>query len=150
MNGLKDNGTVATKAEEFLEKYRDKPFFFFVHFAEVDAAGHRFGENSQEYTEALKSCDYWTGKIIEKLKQMNLYDNTLIYITADHGFDEAKITHNDAPYVFLATNDPGVIRRGERKDIAPTILKRFGLDLSRIKPPLDGHPLTEPYEESNW
>jgi len=31
-----------------------------------------------------------------------------------------------------------------RQDIAPTILARFGLDLSRFQPPLDGEPLTQP------
>ena len=31
-----------------------------------------------------------------------------------------------------------------RQDVAPTILLRFGLDLSKFKPPLDGEPLTQP------
>lgn len=59
-------------------------------------------------------------------------------------------THADAPYVFLATNDRGIVRRGTRADIAPTILERFGLDLKRINPPLDGHPLTKPYNPPIW
>jgi hypothetical protein len=29
---------------------------------------------------------------------------------------------------------------GTREDIAPTILKKFGLDLSKIEPKLDGYP----------
>ena len=87
---------------------------------------------------------------MDKLKELNLYDETLIYVTADHGFDEGMKSHNDAPYVFLATNDTLVMRRGERADITPTILKRFGLDLSRISPPLDGHPLIEPYQPPRW
>jgi hypothetical protein len=62
----------------------------------------------------------------------------------DHGFDEHKTSHYNAPYIFLAANDPKVMRAGLRVDIAPTILRRFGLDLSKIEPALDGHPLTEP------
>jgi hypothetical protein len=61
-----------------------------------------------------------------------------------------KNTHHDAPYVFLATNDPVIMRRGERADIAPTILERFGLDLTTIDPPLSGHPLTRPYDPPLW
>jgi hypothetical protein len=61
---------------------------------------------------------------MQKLKDLNLYHQTLIYVTADHGFDEGQKTHNDAPYVFLGTNDAGVIRRGERADIT-TIMERL-------------------------
>jgi hypothetical protein len=150
INGLEKDKRVGSKTLELLEQYRDNRFFFFVHFAEVDHKGHRYGENSEEYNEALKSADFWTGKIMEKLKELKLYDKTLIYVTADHGFDEGMKSHGDAPYVFLATNDSKVIRRGERADIAPTILDRFGLDLTGIKPPLDGHPLTKRYETPIW
>jgi hypothetical protein len=142
--GLMEDDKVGSLAVSLLEKYKDKPFFFFVHFAEVDHQGHRFGENSKEYTEALISADTWTGRIIAKLKELGLYDKTLIYITADHGFDEDRTSHGYAPYVFLATNDPLVKRAGMRQDIAPTILDRFGVDLSKLEPPLDGEPLTKP------
>jgi len=150
INGLNTDEKVGTKALEMLEKYKDKRFFFFVHFAEVDHKGHKFGENSKEYNDALISADRWTGKIIKKLKELGLYDKTLIYVTADHGFDEGKKGHRDAPYVFLATNDPQVIRRGTRADITPTILERFGLKLKKIEPPLDGRALTRPYSPPVW
>ncbi len=150
INGLWKDSTVGMKAMDLLEKYKENPFFFFVHFAEIDHNGHRHGENSQEYTKALISADHWTGKIMKKLKALGLYEKTKIYVTSDHGFDEGKKTHFDAPYVFLATNDPNVIRRGERTDIAPTILERFGLDLKDIQPPLNGHPLSKPFHQPIW
>lgn len=150
INGLMRDDVVGTKALEMLERYRDKRFFFFIHFAEVDHQGHQYGENSKEYNDALISGDRWLGRIVQKLKELGLYDNTLIYVTADHGFDEGMKTHADAPYVFLATNDKGIVRRGTRADIAPTILERFGIDLKRIEPPLDAHPLTKPYSPPMW
>lgn len=150
INGLMEDTVVGQKALELLDQYKDKPFFFFVHFAEVDHKGHRFGENSKEYNDALISADTWTGKIMEKLKETGLYDKTVIYVTADHGFDEGMKAHRDAPYVFLGTNDPKVKRRGLREDIAPTILVRFGVDLDKLDPPLDGHPLTKRYEAPEW
>ncbi|MHC4562192.1 MAG: alkaline phosphatase family protein [Planctomycetota bacterium] len=142
--GLVRDEKVGPRAIELIETYKEKPFFFFVHFAEVDRSGHRHGENSKEYNDALISGDTWTGKIIEKLKELGLYDKTLIYVTADHGFDEDAKSHRYAPYVFLGTNDPKVKRRGMRQDIAPTILDRFGVDLSRLQPPPDGEPVTKP------
>ncbi|MCX5637409.1 MAG: alkaline phosphatase family protein [Planctomycetota bacterium] len=144
--GLMEDEKVGTRAIELLEKYKDKPFFFFVHFATVDHQGHKFGENSKEYNDALISNDLWTGKIIEKLKKLGLYDKTLVYVTADHGFDEDKTGHSNAPYVFLATNDKKVMRNGLRQDVAPTILERFGLEFGKLEPVLDGIPLTKPCE----
>jgi phosphopentomutase len=150
INGLKEDRKVGTKALELLDEYKGKPFFFFVHFAEIDHKGHGHGENSKEYNDALISADTWTGRIMQELKDLKLYDKTLIYVTADHGFDEGKKGHRDAPYVFLATNDSEVTRRGERADIAPTILRRLGLDLDKIEPQLDGLPLTKDYKEPLW
>ena len=150
INDLKKDKKVGQTALGLLEAHKDKPFFFFIHFAEADAMGHIHGENSEQYNSALKSADLWTGKIMKKLKELKLYDKTLIYVTADHGFDEGMRKHRDAPYVFLATNDPKVMRCGERVDITPTILGRFGVDVTTIKPPLDGHVLTEPYEAPIW
>lgn len=150
INGLMRDDAVGAKTLEMLERYRDKRFFFFVHFAEVDHQGHQYGENSKEYNDALISGDRWLGRIVQKLKELGLYDKTLIYVTADHGFDEGMKTHSDAPYVFLATNDKGIVRRGTRADIAPTILERFGIDLKRINPPLDGRSLTKPYNPPMW
>jgi arylsulfatase A-like enzyme len=108
--------------------------------------GHKHGENSEEYNSALISNDYWTGRILRKLRELGLYEKTLVYVTADHGFDEDKKSHKNAPYVFLATNDKRVLRRGLRHDIAPTIYDSLGIDTSDFEPPLDGTPLTKPLD----
>jgi hypothetical protein len=142
--GLMQDRKVGARALELLEKYQDKPFFFFVHFAEVDHAGHKHGENSKEYNDAMISNDLWTGKIIEKVQQLGLGEKTQFYITADHGFNEDKTGHSFAPYVFLATNNEQVNRNGRRQDVAPTILEAFGLDVGTLDPPLDGISLTKP------
>jgi hypothetical protein len=142
--GLMQDEKVGSRALELLDKYKDKQFFFFVHFAEVDHSGHKAGENSKEYNDALISGDTWTGKIIDKLKQLGLYDKTTVYVTADHGFDEGAKAHKYAPYVFLGTNDARIKRAGMRQDITPTILERFGLDLGKFEPKLDGESLAAP------
>ena len=98
-------------------------------------ADTQFGENSQEYADGFKLDDQYSGWIINKLKALGLYEKTLVYVIADHGFDKDKKTHLYAPFVFAGTNDPTVARsEGTREDIAPTILKKFGLDLSKIEP----------------
>ena len=142
-NGLKEDEKVGTRAIELLEKYKDKPFFFFVHFAQVDQAGHKYGENSKEYNDALISNDLWTGKIIDKVRELGLADKTEFYITADHGFNENEKRHSFAPYVFLATNNKKVNRNGRRQDVATTIMESFGLNLNELEPELDGISLTK-------
>jgi hypothetical protein len=147
VNGLMLNEKVAAQAMDQLEQYKGKRFFIFVHFIQPDKAGHKYGENSQEYSNGIESDDLWSGKIIDKLKDLEIYDKTLVYIAVDHGFDEDKTSHSYAPFIFLATNDKKVNRNGTREDIAPTILKRFGMDVTKIEPRLDGFPLDEPAPE---
>ncbi len=142
--GLMEDQKVGSRAIELLDKYKDKPFFFFVHFAEVDHSGHKNGENSKEYNDALISNDLWTGKIMDKLKELGLADKTQVYVTADHGFNEDAKGHPFAPYVFLATNNKAVNRAGRRQDVAPTIYEAFGVKTAAFQPPLDGLSLTKP------
>jgi len=147
VNGLVENDKVGEMALRELERCKDKRFFFFIHFADPDHTGHKFGENSQEYTDAIKSDDAWTGRIIAKLKEAGVYDRTLVYVVVDHGFNEGAKGHSYAPYVFLATNDKQVTRNGAREDIAPTVLKHLGLDVSKVEPAFDGIPLDQPAPE---
>ena len=143
-NGLKEDKKVGTRTIELLEKYKDKPFFFFVHFAQTDKAGHKHGENSKEYNDALISNDFWTGKIMAKVEELGLAAKTQFYITTDHGFNEGEKRHSFAPYAFVATNNKKVNRNGRRQDVAPTIMEAFGLNLSELRPELDGISLTRP------
>jgi hypothetical protein len=141
VNGLEENKKVAERAIEELDKRGSRRFFFFIHFAQPDHRGHRHGENSQKFINGIRLDDKYSGRVIGKLKALGLYEKTLIYIVADHGFDKGKKSHLYAPFVFAGTNDPAVVRcEGTREDIAPTILKKFGLDLSVIEPQLDGYP----------
>jgi hypothetical protein len=142
--GLMEDQKVGSRALELLDRYKDKPFFFFVHFAEVDHSGHRYGENSKPYNDALISNDFWTGRIMDKIQELGLARKTQIYVTADHGFNEDAKGHSSAPYVFLATNNKAVSRAGRRQDVAPTIYEALGVDTARFQPRLDGISLTQP------
>ena len=129
---------------QFLENYANNRFFAFFHFSDPDSAGHNQqlgGENSALYEQAIELCDYWLGQIINKLNTLNITQKTLIYVTADHGFDEGGKSHNYAPYIFLATNDKNVKRNGDEVDVAPTIYYGLGMWGNIFNPALDGYPL---------
>lgn len=142
--GLLKDTVVGDKALALLDQYGKKPFFFFVHCAEVDHSGHQHGEKSAEYDAAIISGDTQLGRITAKLKELGLAEKTLIYVTADHGFDVGGKGQHKAPYVFLGTNDKAVMRNGTRADIAPTVMTEMGLDLAKVEPPIDGETLTKP------
>ncbi len=126
---------------QFLENNVNKHFFGFFHFSDPDHIGHQFGENSQEYSNAIETCDQWLGQILGKLNTLGIAQKTLIYITADHGFDEGGFSHQNAPYIFLATNDNNVNRNGDEVDVAPAVYYGLGLWNLSFSPALDGYPL---------
>ncbi|MCL6519848.1 MAG: alkaline phosphatase family protein [Armatimonadetes bacterium] len=127
----------------YLDKYGKGRFFAFYHFSDPDHTGHNHGENSKEHNDAIIACDKWLGEIVKKLKDLGVYDKTMIFVTADHGFDEGKTSHSNAPYVFLASNVKSLKRDGHQRDIAPTILNEMGVDISKLEPKFKGVVLTK-------
>ncbi len=129
---------------QFLANNSKNHFFAFFHFSDPDSAGHNptnGGENSLLYEEAIIRCDNWTGQILNKLSDLNITQNTLVYITADHGFDEGGTQHNNAPFVYLASNDKRINRDGDQVDVAPTVYYGLGMWENNFVPSLDGYPL---------
>ena len=55
------------------------------HYLSIDTFEHCFGVDSKEVKFAMKFIDGQIGKIIQKLKAMNLYDQSQILIFSDHG-----------------------------------------------------------------
>lgn len=126
---------------KYLEQFKEPRFLAFIHFSDPDHMGHKHSMASEEYRQAAVDCDKWLGEIINWLKNQNLYDKTLIYVTTDHGFDKDAKTHGNAPHGWLATNDKAVKRDGFLADIPATILWRFGVNLENLDPKLIGKPL---------
>lgn len=124
-------------ALQILEKYKDVPFFHFFHFREPDHTGHKAGRGPL-YNKKVVENDLWLGRILECLQTHNLYSDTFVYVTTDHGF--IGHDHKKAPACWLVTNDKEVIRDGIVPDIAATILARFGISPD-LDPRIVGRPL---------
>lgn len=136
--------SVGARAVRHVARHAKKGrFMMFVHFADVDVAGHYHGEGSAEYDRALVDCDAWLGKLVAELEAQRAADRTLIYVTADHGFDKGTRHHAAATRVFLATSDPAVSRAGELRDVAPTLLTAMGVDVTKVSPPFPGKGLAK-------
>ncbi len=128
-NDLRQNSNVGNRALELIEAHQNDLFLALFIFRVPDVLGHLAGEDSVAYSEGIIDDDWWLGEIMAKLEELDIADRTLVYVTTDHGFDEGLFRHGNAPYGFLGTNDPMVVRSGDRKDLAATILEGYGIDL---------------------
>ncbi len=137
------NGSIS-----WLEQQRDKPFFLFIHtfdphapYAPPEPFASRFRED--QYAGEIAYTDFCIGQVIAKLKQLDLFDSTLIIITADHG--ESRGEHDEATHLFFIYQStvrvPLIIKApgcaAGRKvddavgliDIVPTVLHLLGLSV---------------------
>lgn len=56
-----------------------------IHFTELDTMRHLYGLNSQEGKDALIRIDKRIGHILEKYKEVGIYDETNFVLLGDHG-----------------------------------------------------------------
>ena len=150
---------VARRAIALLEQERARPFFLFVHFFDVHqpwAPQEPFDRINPDllYDGEIGVTDTAFEMILQKLRETNRWDNTIVILTADHGeglYDHEEFSHSillyeETTHVPLIIHVPGRAWRGRRPDtvslvdIAPTVL-----DLLGIEPPeqMDGRSLIE-------
>src|SRR2546423_413773 len=133
LENVKGSPATAKRAIEVLKERR--PTFMFIHFDDVDHAGHHFGWKSPEYFQAVEQVDGLIGNVIAAVDETGLRKETLVIMTADHG-GKGK-SHGDATMeeieIPLILNGPGIVAGRELKsfintyDLAPTIAWVFGL-----------------------
>ncbi len=96
------------------------------------------------YAANLTMIDTWLGKLLDVLDRQNLWEDTLIIFTTDHGFllgehewTGKNIMHvyNEIAHLPLMIHVPGASAEGKRIpaltqniDLMPTILSYFGLE----------------------
>jgi arylsulfatase A-like enzyme len=128
-----------------------------------DLAG-RVAARAQEalYCGGIRSADEWLGRLIGHLKQLGLYDSTLIVLTSDHGeefadHDPTEYTnghghslYDELVHVPLILKLPGqelagtsVAQQVRSIDVMPTILDLVGAPLPDG---LDGIPLRDTWD----
>lgn len=78
---VSSDDTVAKVAVAEIAKGFD---LMFVHFDDVDIAGHDYDWDSPKYLEAARRADQALSKLIVALETAGLRDDTLVIVTADH------------------------------------------------------------------
>jgi len=136
----------ARLANEWIEENKGDKFFLFAHFYDPHfpydpPEGFIEQFKDSPYDGEIASVDHAIGRILDKLKELDLYDNTIIIITGDHG--EMLGEHQEAGHGYYiyegAIKVPLIVKLpGSGKsirvdkavgliDIFPTVCSRLGI-----------------------
>lgn len=78
------------------------PDFLFVNLADVDRFSHFYGPDSEKAREAILTVDSQIKRLVQFLKKRGKWENTLLIITADHGFGSVEPDpKNNRPYTVI-------------------------------------------------
>tara|TARA_B100001559_G_scaffold4015_1_gene3409 strand:- start:424 stop:2058 length:1635 start_codon:yes stop_codon:yes gene_type:complete len=148
------------EALKVIENNKNRPFFLYLsHWAihnplqalrsDFEQMSHMHGHNLQVYSGMINSLDRSVGKIIEKLKELDIYGKTLIIFTSDNGganyielndinkpYRGWKISFFDGgirvPYIISWPDEINPGKKSENAvhhfDIFPTILRAAGIE----------------------
>jgi arylsulfatase A-like enzyme/tetratricopeptide (TPR) repeat protein len=143
----RDGEQVNRPALSWLEKHAKQPFFMFLHYYDTH---HPYKPHApctllyadDPYAGEIAYVDICIGQVLDRLRGLGLYDNTLLIITGDHG--EALGEHGEKTHSYFiyqgTLHVPLVIRApGCSKgihfagnvslvDIVPTVLDSLGLN----------------------
>jgi arylsulfatase A-like enzyme len=125
----------------------EEPFFFWVHYFDphFEYLSHQhwahFGNSPiDRYDQEIAFTDYHIGRILSYLRQLDLYDNTIIIFTSDHGeeFGEHGSKYHytcyeeilRVPLIIKAPFlEPGISTTvAEQIDFLPTILAMLNIE----------------------
>jgi predicted AlkP superfamily pyrophosphatase or phosphodiesterase len=74
---------VAKTAAKFIES--EKPNLCFIHFADSDGAGHKYGWGSKEQVKSFEDEDEALKTIWKAIEKAGLAKNSVLILSADHG-----------------------------------------------------------------
>lgn len=122
---------------ETVPKFKDYPLPDDLTFLDGD-----YKEMYPDYIAAINRIDENVGRLIEKLKEKGLYDNTVIIYTSDHGshfktrnLEYKRSCHDSAIHTPLIISG-GIFKGGKTDDrlvslidLPPTLLQIAGIDI---------------------
>ena len=91
-------------AINWLQQHKKEKFFLFLHYFDPHAAyippepfASKYAQNP--YAGEIAYTDHCIGLVLNKLKELQLYDSTLIIITGDHG--EMRHEHGESTHSYF-------------------------------------------------
>lgn len=137
-NPLENKEKITELACQYIQEH--KPKLMALIFDGADRKGHDIGYDTDEYYQEVERIDGEIGKIISTLKDNNLYNNTIIIVTGDHGGinkDHGGITLNEIENPFIISG-PHIKKNYHiddvmmQYDIAATVADIFDVRIPKI------------------
>ncbi len=149
------------RAEQFLEDHHDQPFFLYLphsmpHWPQYASQEYAYQSGNGPWGDAVEEIDWSTGRIMDKLVELGIDENTVVIFTSDnggavqHGANNRPLrggkgsTWEGGQRVCCIARWPGKIKRGVSTsqlavtfDLLPTFANLAGIDFSPDKP-IDG------------
>jgi hypothetical protein len=135
------------------------PDAIFLHFDQVDAAGHSIGWGSAPYFTAIQNVDGLIGNVMAALNArpgvVNGSEDWLVLVTADHGgegtshFASQGLINWEVPFIVSGDSVPAgtLLPQGTLRDVATTALWHMGVD--PFGAAVDGHVRGIPFGPPN-
>jgi len=143
---------VAKTTAQFIVAH--KPNLTFIHFADSDTAGHRFGWGSDEQKRAFADQDTALSILREAIASAGIERHSVMIITADHGghdYTHGSTSPEDMLIPWIAWGKgvkPGLLkRRVDTFDTAATALWLLGVP---IPAEFDGEPVKAAFIGGEW
>ncbi len=150
-------GEVSRRACQWLQEHREESFLLFLHYFDPhkeynppEPFATTFADHP--YAGEIAYADHCIGQVIQKLKDLGIYDSSLIVVTGDHGEmlgEHGEMTHGY--YIYQAALKVPLVIKPPRGclplrvtdtvgliDVAPTILGRLAID---VPPMMQGKDL---------
>ncbi len=132
------------------QKYKDLykheyngPHFDWPNYSIVTETEEQVQHIKKEYAALISMCDTYLGKILDIMDEKNMWKDTMLVVTTDHGFflgekgwwaKAVQPIYNEIAQIPLFIWDPRSNKKNERRnalvqttDIVPTILEFFGI-----------------------
>ena len=160
---------VSRPALAWLDQHKGNPFFLFLHYFDAHLPyeppePYRSAYADDPYAGEIAYLDGWIGQVVDRLRALDVYDNTLLIIAGDHG--ESLGDHGEKSHGFfvyqVTQHVPLVIRaphgvtggrfegRVSLVDLMPTVLDLAGLKTpgrvqgTSLRRGLEGKPAQDP------
>lgn len=138
--------------EEYMELYDhvelDKEYFEIPEYKRVNVPEEAVEYVQKRYAALLTMTDKWFGKLIQHLKDLDMFDDTLIIMTTDHGYFLGEREYFGKNYMHLyneLAHLPCIVKfpnnelKGERIqkitqniDIMPTVLDYSNIEIPEV------------------
>lgn len=114
-----------------------RPTFITLYFDAVDHAGHRYGPDSPQVDQALRDTDAALARLVDGLRQRQLFDKMNIIVLADHGMASVPLQNSILIDKLIPLKDVETVSMGELAGFNPSPKMKYRGDFAAIEAQLE-------------